>query len=108
MALQEGKLYYSISEVAQHVDVATSLLRYWETEFQTLQPKRNGRGKRFYTNEDIALVERIYFLVKVKGYTLQGAKDKLKTDKKTVDTSIQILEKLQNVKNFLTKLRAEI
>ncbi len=108
MALKEGKLYYSISEVAQHFDVASSLLRYWETEFQALQPKRNGRGKRFYTTDDIAIVERIYFLVKIKGHTLQGAKDKLKTDKKTVDTSIQILDKLQNVKIFLKKLRAEI
>lgn len=108
MALKEGKLYYSISEVSKHFDVATSLLRYWETEFNTIKPKRNARGKRFYTTADIEEIQRIYLLVKEKGYTLQGAKDKLKADKKNVDSNVEVIEKLQNIRKFLTRLKAEM
>ncbi len=108
MALKEGKLYYSISEVSKHFDVATSLLRYWEAEFKTLKPKRNARGTRFYTTKDIEEIQRIYLLVKEKGYTLQGAKEKLKADKKNVDSNLEVIEKLENIKQFLTKLKAEM
>lgn len=108
MALKEGKLYYSISEVAKHFDVASSLLRYWETEFSTIKPKRNARGKRFYTTADVAEIQRVYLLVKEKGYTLQGAKDKIKADKKNVDTNVEVIEKLQNIKEFLTRLKTEM
>ena len=108
MALKEGKLYYSISEVSKHFDVAASLLRYWETEFNNIKPKRNTRGKRFYTTGDIEQIQRVYLLVKEKGYTLQGAKDKLKADKRNVDSNVEVIEKLQSIKKFLTKLRAEM
>jgi len=108
MALKEGKLYYSISEVSKHFDVAASLLRYWETEFNNIKPKRNTRGKRFYTKGDIEQIQRVYLLVKEKGYTLQGAKDKLKADKRNVDSNVEVIEKLQSIKKFLTKLRAEM
>lgn len=108
MALVEGKLYYSISEVSKHFEVATSLLRYWETEFSTINPKRNARGKRFYTTADIEEIQRIYLLVKEKGHTLQGAKDKIKSDKKNIDSNVAVIEKLQSIKHFLTQLKAEI
>ncbi|MDB4173433.1 MerR family transcriptional regulator [Bacteroidia bacterium] len=108
MALKEGKLYYSISEVASHFDVAPSLLRYWETEFKTLKPKRNARGKRFYTPVDIETLQHIYLLVKEKGYTIQGAREKLKTNKRKVSADVQIISKLENMKTFLQKLRAEL
>ncbi len=108
MTLIQGKLYYSISEVSKHLDVASSLLRYWETEFNTINPKRNARGKRFYTTADIEEIQRVYLLVKEKGHTLQGAKDKIKADKKNIDSNVEVIEKLQNIKHFLTKLKKEI
>ncbi|HAY89306.1 MAG TPA: MerR family transcriptional regulator [Bacteroidetes bacterium] len=108
MALKEGKLYYSISEVSKHFEVAPSLLRYWETEFNTLKPKRNTKGTRFYTTKDIDEIARIYLLVKEKGYTLQGAKDKIKTDKRSVDSNVEIVEKLQSIKSFLVQLKQEL
>jgi len=108
MALKEGKLYYSISEVSNHFEVAPSLLRYWETEFNTLKPKRNTKGTRFYTTKDIDEIARIYLLVKEKGYTLQGAKDKIKTDKRSVDSNVEIVEKLQSIKSFLVQLKQEL
>jgi DNA-binding transcriptional MerR regulator len=108
MALKEGKLYYQISEVSTHFNVAASLLRYWETEFNTLKPKRNSKGKRFYTNKDIQEIGRIYLLIKEKGYTLQGAKEKIKTAKKSVDSKIEVAEKLNSIKEFLLQLKEEL
>lgn len=102
------KLYYSITELANHFDVAPSLLRYWETEFNQIKPKRNAKGTRFYTKEDIAQIEKIHFLVKQQGFTLQGAKDKLKKDKKTIDKHFQILERLESVKSQLVELRQSV
>lgn len=99
------KLYYSITELANHFDVAPSLLRYWELEFHQIKPKRNAKGTRFYTKEDIAQIEKIYFLVKEQGFTLQGAKDKLRKDKKGVDKHIQVVQRLENVKSQLLELR---
>ena len=57
------KIYFSISEVSNHFGVATSLLRYWETEFDALKPKRNKKGRRFYSKQDIELIHSIYQLV---------------------------------------------
>jgi|TARA_B110000971_G_scaffold25290_1_gene22758 DNA-binding transcriptional MerR regulator len=108
MALKEGKLYYSISEVSKHFNVAASLLRYWETEFSTLNPKRNSKGTRFYTSKDVDEISRVYLLVKDKGYTLQGAKDKIKADKKNVNTNVEVIEKLENIKTFLTRIKQEL
>ena len=99
------KLYYSITELAKHFDVAPSLLRYWESEFHQIKPKRNAKGTRFYTKEDITQIEKIYFLVKEQGFTLQGAKDKLRKDKKGVDKHIQVVQRLENVKSQLLELR---
>ncbi len=107
MTLAQGKLYYSISEVSKHLEVAASLLRYWETEFSAINPKRNARGKRFYTTEDIEEIKRVYLLVKEKGHTLQGAKDKIQSNKKNIDSNLAVTEKLQNIKNFLIQLKAE-
>ncbi len=108
MPLKPGKLYYSITEVSKHFDVATSLLRYWESEFSTIAPKRNARGTRFYTSKDIAEIERIYLLVKEKGYTLQGAKEKLKADKKQIDAKLEVIGKLEHIRNFLSKLEQDL
>lgn len=80
---EDLKVYYSISEVAWQFDVATSLLRYWEKEFEQLHPKRNKLRNRQYTKKDIAVVKQIYHLVKERGFTVWGAKKELingKTD----------------------------
>ncbi|PCJ64074.1 MAG: transcriptional regulator [Bacteroidetes bacterium] len=108
MALKEGKLYYSISEVSKHFNVAASLLRYWESEFSTINPKRNAKGTRFYTKGDVEEISRIYLLVKEKGYTLQGAKDKIKADQKSINTNIEVISKLEGIKKFLTQLKQEL
>lgn len=108
MALKLGKLYYSITEVSEHLDVAPSLLRYWENEFPSIKPKRNSRGTRFYTTRDIEEIERIHFLVKEQGFTLQGAKEKLKIDKQGINSNIEVVQKLKEIRAFLVQLKASI
>lgn len=108
MSLKEGKLYYSISELSKHFDVAPSLLRYWESEFPSIKPTRNSKGTRFYTKRDIDEIARIYLLVKEKGYTLQGAKDKIKADKQKINANVEVINKLESIRSFLTKLKEQI
>ncbi len=108
MGLKEGKLYYSITEVSKHFEVAPSLLRYWESEFPTIKPTRNSKGTRFYTKRDVEEISRIYLLVKDKGYTLQGAKDKIKADKQKITANVEVINKLENIRTFLTKLKAQL
>ncbi len=108
MSLKPGKLYYSISEVSEHYDVAPSLLRYWESEFSSIKPKRNAKGTRYYSTKDIEEIGKIFLLVKEKGYTLQGAKERLRNDKKGVNTDTEVIEKLENIKSYLIKLRDQL
>lgn len=98
------KLYYSIKEVAEAFQVNTSLLRYWESEFPILKPKRNKKGNRYFTTEDIKNLKIIYYLVKVKGYTLDGAKIALTTNQKISET-ISMIDRLSFVKAELQKLK---
>ena len=77
-----SKKYYTIGEVAKKINVKTSLIRFWENEFETLNPKKNKKGLRKYTHKDITDLEKIYSLVKIQGYTLEGAKKSLKMKKK--------------------------
>ena len=77
----EDKRYYSIGEVASKFDVNPSLIRFWEQEFKILQPKKNSKGNRKFTKKDIENFNKIYFLLREKGYTIQGAKDYIKNDK---------------------------
>lgn len=108
MSLKEGKLYYSISELSKHFDVAPSLLRYWESEFPSIKPTRNSKGTRFYNKRDVDEIARIYLLVKEKGYTLQGAKDKIKADKQKINANVEVINKLENIRSFLTKLKEQL
>ena len=100
-----SKLYYSITEVAEHLDVAPSLLRYWEKEFPELVLKRNSKGTRFYTQENIEYLEMIHDLVKVEGFTLQGARNQLKRSRKRLKNKKKTIEKLVEIKSFLAALR---
>ncbi|MGQ1928244.1 MerR family transcriptional regulator [Ornithobacterium rhinotracheale] len=101
------KLYYKISEVAEAFNVNASLLRFWEKEFDILKPKKNRKGNRYFTPEDIQNLKIIYHLVKEKGYTLEGAKIALQNKEKVEeDTSIifrleKIKAELENLKNNL-------
>lgn len=102
------KLYYSISEVADHFDVAASVLRYWETEFPELKPKRNSKGTRFYSKENIETIDLIHQLVKGQGYTIQGAKKHLKQNRRVLRKKQQAVEQLKELKSFLLTLRENI
>lgn len=102
------KKYFSIGEVAEKLGVATSLIRFWESEFDIIKPKKNRKGNRQFTREDINNVKLIYHLVKEKGYTLQGAKDLLKDGNDVLNEKVEIIESLKKVKNFLHEIRTKI
>ena len=102
------KLYFSIGEAAEILGVNTSLIRFWEKEFIILKPKKNKKGNRQFTKEDIENLKVIYHLVKERGFTLQGAKEKLKKGKKSTKKEVDIVESLENVKSFLLDLKNEI
>lgn len=101
------KLYYSIGEVARAFDVNTSLIRYWEQEFPIIKPKKNKKGNRYFTPEDIKNLQIIYHLVKEKGYTLDGAKIALTTNSKISET-ITLIDRLEFVKAELLKLKESL
>ena len=101
------KKYFSIGEVAEMLDVATSLIRFWESEFDIIRPKKNRKGNRQFTREDIDNVKLIFHLVKEKGYTLQGAKDLLKNGNDALKEKIEIIDSLKRVKIFLQEIRAK-
>lgn len=102
------KLYYSIGEVSKAFGVNTSLIRFWEKEFDVLQPKKNAKGNRKFTPQDIKNLELIYHLVKERGFTLEGAKTHLKEDKKETLTHFDIIRKLENVKAQLLELKKNL
>jgi DNA-binding transcriptional MerR regulator len=102
------KLYYSIGEVAEIFTVAPSLIRFWESEFDIIKPKKNRKGNRQFTKEDIDNVRTIYHLVKEKGFTLQGAKEMLRNDSQAVKDKMEMLDSLRNVRTFLVELREKI
>lgn len=102
------KLYYSIGEVAEIFNVAPSLIRFWETEFDLIKPKKNRKGNRQFTKEDIDSVRTIYHLVKEKGFTLQGAKEMLRNDTQAVKDKMEMIDALRNIRNFLTELREKL
>jgi DNA-binding transcriptional MerR regulator len=108
MALEEGKLFYSITEVSQHLGVSASTLRFWEKEIPKLKPRTNKKGNRQYTSGDIEKLTRIKFLVKDQGHTLAGAKEKLKSKSSEVDSKVEVIEKLANIRNFLAELLIKI
>ncbi len=102
------KRYYGIGEVAKAFDVNTSLIRFWEKEFDVLKPKKNAKGNRKFTPEDITNLKFIYHLVKERGFTLEGAKIHLKEEKqKSLDT-FGIISKLEDVKAQLLKIKEHL
>ena len=107
IALPE-KLYYSIGEVAEAFGVNTSLIRFWEKEFDVLKPKKNAKGNRKFTPQDIKNLELIYHLVKERGFTLEGAKIHLKENKQKTLNQFEIIRKLESVKAELLKIKEQL
>jgi DNA-binding transcriptional MerR regulator len=99
------KLYYSIGEVAEIFNVAPSLIRFWESEFDIIKPKKNRKGNRQFTKEDIDSVRTIYHLVKEKGFTLQGAKEMLRNNEFEVKDKLELIDSLKTVRKFLAEVR---
>lgn len=109
------KLYYTIGEVSELFDVNSSLIRFWEKEFTIIQPKKNKKGNRLFTPKDIVNFNKIYQLVKIKGYTLEGAKKALK-EKVTIEEEPSVsnssnsnellIERLESIKERLLRLKS--
>lgn len=102
------KRYYSIGEIAKAFSVNTSLIRFWEKEFDILKPKKNAKGNRMFTPEDLKNLKIIFHLVKERGFTLEGAKDYLKDAQKKPLDALEIIGKLKDIKNELLKLKNEL
>ena len=105
------KLYYTIGEVADMFSVNASLIRFWEKEFAIIQPKKNKKGNRLFTTKDIENFNKIFQLVKINGYTLDGAKKALKSkelvNEEVIDTDDNtiVINRLENIKQRLQELK---
>ncbi|WP_290697501.1 MerR family transcriptional regulator [Lacinutrix sp.] len=102
------KRYYAIGEVAKAFNVNNSLIRFWEKEFDVLKPKKNAKGNRKFTPDDIKNLQFIYHLVKERGFTLEGAKTHIKEEKQKSLTNFEIISKLEGIKTQLIKLKNEL
>lgn len=104
----KGKVYYSMGEVCEIFDVNASLLRFWEEQFAVLRPKKNGRGHRIYTPEDVDTIRLIYHLVKEQGMTLEGAERRIRQNREGIKRDTEIVERLRSIRQLLTELKAEM
>lgn len=102
------KLLYSMGEVSEMFDVNPSLIRYWESQFDVLRPKKNKKGNRLFTPEDVQMLKLIYHLVKEQGMTLEGAKRSLKQNRGSVARDSELLERPQRVRALLVEVREDL
>lgn len=103
------KLYYTIGEVSEILGESSSLVRFWTNSFSRfLKPKRNAKGNRLYTQEEIEVLKQIHLLVKVQGMTLDGAAKKMSSDKKAVDGKVKVLESLRSIREQLVEVRKSL
>lgn len=102
------KRYYRIGEVAKAFNVNASLIRFWEGEFDIIKPKKNAKGNRLFTQEDIENFKLIYSLVKERGFTLEGAKQKLKQNPEKIVENQEIINRLEAVKAALIKIKNQL
>ncbi|MFC6098572.1 MerR family transcriptional regulator [Olivibacter domesticus] len=103
-----NKLYYTMGEVTQMFGVNASQIRFYEREFDIIQPKKNKKGNRLFTPEDIENFKIIFNLVKNKGYTLQGARDYLKTNKTQAKENQRVIDSLEKLKQFLVEVKERL
>lgn len=101
------KLYYGIGEVAKAFDVNTSLIRFWEKEFDEINPKKNRKGNRYFSKKDIENLKLIYHLVKERGYTLEGAKTVLK-EQDNIHEEVELIARLSYIRSELVKLKESL
>jgi len=102
------KLYYPIGEVAGWFNVNTSLIRYWEKEFKQLQPRKTRKGDRLFRAQDIEFLKQIYYLLREKKYSIDGAKTYLKNNKEKAEKDVAILNSLKNLRSFLVSLKSSL
>ena len=102
------KLFYQIGEVSQTLNVNVSLIRFWEKEFDVLNPKKNKKGNRLFTQKDFDNLKIIYHLVKERGFTLDGAKKKLKENKEGKTDNLSIIRHLKEIRGFLVDLKEQL
>jgi DNA-binding transcriptional MerR regulator len=102
------KLFYPIGDVAKMFDVSVSSIRYWEKKFDILKPKKNKKGNRMFTKKDVDNLRIIYHLTKERGFTLEGAKKKLRENKADTIDNVEIINHLKNIRQFLVEFREEL
>ena len=102
--MENKKLYYSIGEAAGMLGVAPSVLRFWESEFDCIRPVKNKRGTRSYTEHDIELLRRIHYLTRDCGYTLEGAREQMRT-RPIDDPRMELVRNLNDMRQFLVDLK---
>ena len=103
-----SKIYYTMGEVAAMFDVNQSLLRFYEKEFDVIQPKKNKKGNRYFTQEDIDNLKIIFHLIRDKGYTVNGAKEHLKKNMGETKDTQSVVSALENIKKFLLEVRDQL
>jgi DNA-binding transcriptional MerR regulator len=103
-----ARIYYTIGEVAEMFKVNTSLIRFWEKEFDIIQPKKNKKGNRLFTPKDVDNFHLIYNLVKERGYTLKGASEKLKSNPDDTLKEYEIIKSLNKMENFLLGVKKHL
>jgi len=106
--LSPDKRYFSIGELAKAFDVNASLIRFWDKEFDILKPRKNAKGNRMFTPEDVKNLQLIYHLVKERGFTLEGAKTHLKEGQKKTLDKFEIISKLEGIKVQLLQIKGEL
>lgn len=104
---KQEKLFYSIKEVADMFEVSQPLLRYWEDEFPTIKPSRTAKGTRQYREKDLEEIRLVYHLLKERGMTIAGAKQKLKENRETVARTGEVVARLKDIRDELAKLKDE-
>jgi DNA-binding transcriptional MerR regulator len=102
------KRYYSISEVAAMFEVSTSLIRFWENEFDMLKPHKNAKGDRRFTPENIEQLRQIYRLVKERGFTLQGAKQEIRNMQESGKKKAEVLHRLRELRQSIKNLKDQL
>ncbi len=102
------KLYYTIGEVAEIFDVNTSLIRFWEKEFDIIKPHKNKKGNRLFTPADVENFHLIFYLVKEKGMTLKGAQKKLQENHDDTVNNFEVVSKLKNIKSMLLEMKESL
>ncbi len=103
------KLYYTVGEIAAMLNESESLIRFWNKEFKNaLNPHRNKRGVRYFSKEEVEIYKRIYFLVRERGYTINGAREALKNSTTETDDNFEVIKTLKTIRAFLVELKDEI